>query len=211
LPIALLFAAPLFAQCGSCQSCGTGGASSRTIGSFNVQLPTLAGDTFDLGSKVGATAVVLFHIGSDSFSDKATGLVAQTAKDNPDIVVVATLCDTSAKARKHVKGLKLSLPVMLDPDGAQLAFCQQNECTPAAIFLNGAGDVVLNTSEITEETMKQGLEAIAAAVQIVDPVCGMTVDRAKAAGSYEYKGATYYFCSANCRNRFIKSPAQYVK
>jgi YHS domain-containing protein len=176
-----------------------------------VQLSTLAGDTFDLGSRVGASPVVLFHIGSDSFSDKATSLVAQTAKGNPDITFVATLCDTSARARKHVKGLKLSLPVMLDPGGAQLAFCQQNECTPAAVFLNAAGDVVLNTSEITEETMKQGLEAIAAAVQVVDPVCGMTVDKANAAGSYEYKGTTYYFCSANCRDRFKKSPAEYVK
>src|SRR5574341_1270343 len=29
----------------------------------------------------------------------------------------------------------------------------------------------------------------------LDPVCGMTVDPAKAAGHYEYKGTTYHFCS----------------
>jgi Cu+-exporting ATPase len=44
-----------------------------------------------------------------------------------------------------------------------------------------------------------------------DVVCGMQVDPAKAAGSSEYNGKTYYFCSAACKAKFDANPAQYVK
>src|SRR5687767_9911777 len=38
--------------------------------------------------------------------------------------------------------------------------------------------------------------------EFVDPVCGMTVDPAKAAGVSERDGVTYYFCSAGCKTKF---------
>jgi Cu+-exporting ATPase len=45
----------------------------------------------------------------------------------------------------------------------------------------------------------------------VDPVCGMSVVKAKAAASYEYKGTTYYFCSTGCKDAFAKDPEKYIK
>jgi uncharacterized membrane protein YraQ (UPF0718 family)/YHS domain-containing protein len=44
-----------------------------------------------------------------------------------------------------------------------------------------------------------------------DPVCGMTVDREKAAGTTEVAGATYYFCSAGCLQAFEAEPETYVR
>ena len=44
----------------------------------------------------------------------------------------------------------------------------------------------------------------------VDPVCGMTIDSAHAAGSSEYAGALYYFCSAGCKAKFDANPAAYL-
>jgi P-type Cu+ transporter len=44
----------------------------------------------------------------------------------------------------------------------------------------------------------------------IDPVCGMTVDPAKAAGSHEYNGRAYYFCSAGCKKRFAADPGKYL-
>src|SRR5439155_25320340 len=44
-----------------------------------------------------------------------------------------------------------------------------------------------------------------------DPVCGMTVDPKRSAGSSVYGGKTYYFCSASCKATFDRSPAHYVK
>ena len=43
----------------------------------------------------------------------------------------------------------------------------------------------------------------------IDPVCGMTVDPARAAGSWEYKGHTYYFCNPSCLARFQAAPNSY--
>lgn len=45
---------------------------------------------------------------------------------------------------------------------------------------------------------------------MIDPVCGMTVHPEKAAGSFEYKGETYYFCSVHCFNRFREDPEQFL-
>jgi Cu+-exporting ATPase len=44
-----------------------------------------------------------------------------------------------------------------------------------------------------------------------DVVCGMQVDPVKAAGSSEFNGKTYYFCSKSCKTKFDANPAQYVK
>lgn len=35
-----------------------------------------------------------------------------------------------------------------------------------------------------------------------DPVCGMSVNPAKAAGTFSFEGRTYYFCSGNCLAKF---------
>lgn len=45
----------------------------------------------------------------------------------------------------------------------------------------------------------------------VDPVCGMTVTKAKAAATFDYKGTTYYFCSTGCKDSFAKEPDKYLK
>ena len=42
-----------------------------------------------------------------------------------------------------------------------------------------------------------------------DPVCGMTVDPAKALSSV-HAGQTYYFCSTTCRDRFAASPETFT-
>lgn len=43
-----------------------------------------------------------------------------------------------------------------------------------------------------------------------DPVCGMQVDPAKAAGSSVYNGKTYYFCAVSCKQNFDREPQKYV-
>src|SRR5258708_38376829 len=44
-----------------------------------------------------------------------------------------------------------------------------------------------------------------------DPVCGMQVDPAKAAGQSQYQGRTYSFCSLGCKKKFDLNPAQYMQ
>lgn len=43
-----------------------------------------------------------------------------------------------------------------------------------------------------------------------DPVCHMDIDPATAAGTSEYKGQTYYFCSLGCKKAFDQDPEKYL-
>ncbi len=45
---------------------------------------------------------------------------------------------------------------------------------------------------------------------VVDPVCGMTVDPQNAAGSFEYSGETYFFCSLGCLEKFRTTPELFI-
>jgi Cu+-exporting ATPase len=44
----------------------------------------------------------------------------------------------------------------------------------------------------------------------IDPVCGMTVNPESAAGSFEYEGKTYFFCSTSCLEKFRKDPPVFL-
>ena len=48
------------------------------------------------------------------------------------------------------------------------------------------------------------------ALTATDPVCGMKVDPKSAAGSQEYVGRTYYFCSPHCLTKFREEPGRFA-
>ena len=60
----------------------------------------------------------------------------------------------------------------------------------------------MNSDKTSRETTGRTL--------VKDPVCNMDVDPARAAGSSEYKGQTYYFCSPGCVKRFNADPEKYL-
>jgi YHS domain-containing protein len=45
---------------------------------------------------------------------------------------------------------------------------------------------------------------------VKDTVCGMDIETATAAGRREYKGQTYYFCGAKCKEKFDLNPEQHL-
>jgi xanthine dehydrogenase accessory factor len=47
-------------------------------------------------------------------------------------------------------------------------------------------------------------------IVLLDPVCGMTVDRAHARHLAEHEGVVYAFCRMGCRTAFIQEPGAYV-
>jgi len=55
-----------------------------------------------------------------------------------------------------------------------------------------------------------GLPIPASALRVKDPVCGMTVDPQKSAGTVAHAGRTYYFCSKRCAERFEKEPDKFL-
>ena len=45
---------------------------------------------------------------------------------------------------------------------------------------------------------------------MIDPVCGMTVDPDDAAAAWEHDGTVHYFCSATCMERFRRDPDHFL-
>jgi Cu+-exporting ATPase len=62
----------------------------------------------------------------------------------------------------------------------------------------------------TASESRMVLRSSPASPTVIDPVCGMTIRPDDAAGQVEYQGATYYFCSPGCLNRFRANPGAYV-
>ena len=46
---------------------------------------------------------------------------------------------------------------------------------------------------------------------VVDPVCGMRISRGLAVASHVYSGHSYFFCSADCREKFSHEPSAFVE
>ena len=45
----------------------------------------------------------------------------------------------------------------------------------------------------------------------VDPVCGMKVNKEDAKFTHIHNDKTYYFCSEECKDKFVKAPGNYVR
>ncbi len=61
------------------------------------------------------------------------------------------------------------------------------------------------------QALTMAVAPVAAATELaLDPVCGMRIDPAKAAGSTEYQGKTIYFCCQGCLRKFVADPGRYL-
>ena len=91
-------------------------------------------------------------------------------------------------------------------DGEAYYFC----CSGCKAKFDAAPEQYLGKNE-SPRMHGGGLVTLAARPAAVDPVCGMKVNPAKAAGHSEYKGTTYYFCNPGCKTKFDANPGQYAK
>ena len=62
-----------------------------------------------------------------------------------------------------------------------------------------------------KETVQHGEMVADPTGAFVDPICGMRVAPESAAGKYDYKGETFYFCSTGCLNKFKQSPTNFLE
>jgi len=54
------------------------------------------------------------------------------------------------------------------------------------------------------------LQPVVDDIVLLDPICGMTVEREHARHLAEHDGVVYAFCSIGCRTRFIREPTAYL-
>ncbi|MGI8883333.1 MAG: heavy metal translocating P-type ATPase, partial [Pyrinomonadaceae bacterium] len=87
--------------------------------------------------------------------------------------------------------------------GCLQKFIAQSQGTPAGGFV-GIG-------RTKKETVHHGEMTAMPKGEYVDPVCGMSVAPETAAGTYDYKGESFYFCSTGCLNKFKQNPASFLE
>jgi xanthine dehydrogenase accessory factor len=77
----------------------------------------------------------------------------------------------------------------------------------------GRAAFVASPGPATVAGANAGLASMTAApddIVLLDPVCGMTVERARARHLAEHEGVIYAFCSLGCRTRFVKDPTAFL-
>ena len=77
-----------------------------------------------------------------------------------------------------------------------------------ASFVASPGPATLAGGGSTDE--EAAMQPLVDDIVLVDPVCGMTVDRAHARHLAEHEGVVYAFCRMGCRTAFIQEPGAYV-
>ena len=73
-----------------------------------------------------------------------------------------------------------------------------------ASFVASPGPATLAGAPVPE------IQPVVDDIVLLDPVCGMTVDRAHARHLAEHDGVVYAFCSMGCRTSFIREPTAYI-
>ena len=92
--------------------------------------------------------------------------------------------------------------------GKTYYFC----CTGCEAKFKGDPEKYLNAKSPAPMSGHSGLVMLGApkANLVTDPVCGMKIDPATAAGHYDYQGQTYYFCNPGCETKFKADPKRYL-
>jgi Cu+-exporting ATPase len=209
LAVLALTAAPALGQM-SC--CGVSGNPAQSGGLSGLKLVSLAGDTVDLSQHLGMMPMVMLLAGTDVASGKAVDVVqaAISGKGEQAPMLVHVIAASPKAAKAFAKSHDLFGLVLVDQKRAALAAAMA-DTSPVALFIDRTGTIVKADAKISEASLSEGMKALAQTEQkLVDPVCGMTVTKESAAGTYVYKGQTYYFCSKACKDNFTKDPQKYL-
>lgn len=87
---------------------------------------------------------------------------------------------------------------------------------PPEIALSILAEIVKlrNSTETTAPLRTPPLRSAALTIlnkEATDPICGMTVDTAKARHKMQFQGQWFYFCCAGCKDTFENAPEKYTR
>jgi YHS domain-containing protein len=122
---------------------------------------------------------------------------------------------------------RLEVAITRDGDARTLSVQYRLQILPAFFPFAGADDLAFPANQVDPERVATWLDDklvdfvetylrleiepdYQAEGRVIDPVCGMNVNRADAPASAEHAGKTYYFCVRECRDRFLADPDRYV-
>ena len=111
----------------------------------NFSLNQLNGDSFTFGSTKGKVVVISFWATWCKPCIQELGFLKQVQRENEkDLVVLAVATDdpnTISKVRMTVKRKKLTMPVLLDPQGSVMAMLNPRGSLPFSVYIDTQGRV----------------------------------------------------------------------
>ena len=82
--------------------------------------------------------------------------------------------------------------------------------SPEEIAVSILAEMIQVNRSAKEKLRVQASLPVIATQEAKDPICGMAVDIARAKHKSEFRGSTFYFCCAGCKQKFDKQPEQYI-
>ena len=169
----------------------------------------------------------LFPEADHVFTDLAAEELARRAKANPSrlYAVIASMGD------QDVDALRVALdfePAYLGVISSRKRFQQLKDTllaegrdstsvervkSPAGLDIGAISPQEIAVSilaEIVEHHRSSSTSTKTEVAEAIDPVCGMTVAMETSKHVAELEGATYHFCGAGCRTRFLAEPEQFA-
>lgn len=150
-----------------------------------------------------ATAVV---IATQGHGDEEAVTEAMRA----DAVMVGLVA--SRKRGEVVRGFlaeqgvsKVKLDQMRVPIGLDLGHTSHREIAASIL-----GELVQLRAAGSLKPRRRMLLPLLEPEEVIDLVCGMTVEAVPANRPFEHEGTTYYFCAMGCRKAFEKDPASFI-
>jgi len=175
----------------------------RAAGYALVPLPDASAwarlDTLDLGRR--ASVVVATHADSDEDAlarvlRSEAGYVSLVASRKRTTAILGRLSQRGVPADRLGR---LKAPAGLDLGAV----------TPVEIAISILAEIVQHhRGDKTVEA--EAAPAVAAPTEVIDPICGMTVEIATARHRSDAGGRTTYFCCAGCRETFERNPERYL-
>lgn len=121
----------------------------------------------------------------------------------------------------------LSISIVSDIGMENTIITYQLEILPIFFKFEGHDQLVVPVDAIADEAVEswvnekvlgftdtylqlQVIEQYQQSNMVVDPVCGMRINRADAEANAEYGGRRYYFCVKQCHEKFLTDPERYA-
>ena len=82
--------------------------------------------------------------------------------------------------------------------------------SPEEIAVSILAEIIQFNRSAKETPKAQAALPIIGTQEAKDPICGMTVHIDKAKHKSDFRGSTFYFCCAGCKQKFDKQPEQYA-
>jgi xanthine dehydrogenase accessory factor len=195
--------AQILARLGSTIGYGVSMISSEAEDTNSPGIEAITSDDFDLkGARIGPETFVV--VSTQGEGDEEA--LEQAINSNALYVAFVASKTKATKVMEFLTARGLSQEKtsrVRAPAGLNIG-----ATSPEEIAVSILAEIVQIRASAAKSATKSTLSVIQDDAK--DPICGMTVEKSKAKHKVEFKGKTFYFCCAGCKQKFEQSPERYL-